>query len=251
MQKSSDHADQNQKHHKANKKDQTDQNQKHTSQAQKHASQNKGSKLIERVTKGRFEVTKRFQPPVENLNGYIVQSSRGQPQVLFTYKDQYIITGNIFTQNGANLSQHYKKKFIKSPLAKQAYNKLASRAWIEDGKDSAHHKLYVIVDPNCGYCHAMYEEIKNHDLISDGKLQIRWVPVGFLRGKDSQAKATAMLIDEKQAPKALRQDANAFKTGEMKPADLNSQNQMIQKAHKQVMKNTEFFRNNSLAAPQL
>lgn len=39
--------------------------------------------------------------------------------------------------------------------------------------------LYVYFDPNCIYCHVLYEQLE--PLIQAHRLQVYWIPVGFLK----------------------------------------------------------------------
>lgn len=54
----------------------------------------------------------------------------------------------------------------------QLYKMAESSTWIQDGKGSR--VVYVIFDPNCGYCHAFYSLVKS---IDRSVTQIRWIPV--------------------------------------------------------------------------
>lgn len=54
----------------------------------------------------------------------------------------------------------------------QLYKMADSSTWIQDG--SGPRIVYVIFDPNCGYCHAFYSLAKS---IDRSVTQIRWIPV--------------------------------------------------------------------------
>lgn len=59
---------------------------------------------------------------------------------------------------------------------------------IDEGKSS--HVAYVFFDPNCPYCHKLYEETRSY--VKSGELRLRWIPVGILTAT-SHGKAVAML----------------------------------------------------------
>ena len=60
--------------------------------------------------------------------------------------------------------------------------------WIRDGKSA--HVLYVFFDPNCPYCHKIYEALRPH--VGRGEVELRWIPLGILM-TTSPGKAAAIL----------------------------------------------------------
>ncbi|MDH4133628.1 MAG: thioredoxin fold domain-containing protein [Gammaproteobacteria bacterium] len=61
-------------------------------------------------------------------------------------------------------------------------------AWMRDGQSK--HVIYVFFDPNCPYCHKLYENLR--DAVALGDVELRWIPVGISR-ESSLGKAAAML----------------------------------------------------------
>jgi thiol:disulfide interchange protein DsbG len=61
-------------------------------------------------------------------------------------------------------------------------------AWIRDGKSA--HVMYVFFDPNCPYCHKVYEMLRPH--VKRGDVELRWVVIGNLM-TTSTGKAAAIL----------------------------------------------------------
>ena len=60
--------------------------------------------------------------------------------------------------------------------------------WIRDGKSA--HVMYVFFDPNCPYCHKVYEMLRPQ--VQRGEVELRWVVIGKLM-TTSTGKAAAML----------------------------------------------------------
>jgi thiol:disulfide interchange protein DsbG len=60
--------------------------------------------------------------------------------------------------------------------------------WIAEGKGNR--IVYIFFDPNCPYCHKLYEALQPQ--IAGKDLQLRWIPVGMLT-PTSQGKAAAIL----------------------------------------------------------
>lgn len=62
--------------------------------------------------------------------------------------------------------------------------------WIRDGKSA--HVIYVFFDPNCPYCHKVYQMLRPQ--VQRGEAELRWIPVGRLMAT-SLGKAAALLED--------------------------------------------------------
>jgi thiol:disulfide interchange protein DsbG len=60
--------------------------------------------------------------------------------------------------------------------------------WIRDGKSA--HVIYVFFDPNCPFCHKVYELLRPQ--VQRGDVELRWVVIGNLM-TTSTGKAAAML----------------------------------------------------------
>ena len=76
--------------------------------------------------------------------------------------------------------------------------------WIRDGKSA--HVIYVFFDPNCPYCHKVYEMLRPH--VQRGEVELRWVVVGKLMAT-STGKAAAML-EAKDPTEALHRNERGF-----------------------------------------
>ncbi len=70
--------------------------------------------------------------------------------------------------------------------------------------------LYVYFDPNCIYCHLLYERIRPY--VREHRVQVVWIPVGFLKS-DSPGKAEAILASPDPVA-ALRRDEHDFNVPE-------------------------------------
>ena len=63
--------------------------------------------------------------------------------------------------------------------------------WIRDGKSK--HVIYVFFDPNCPYCHKLFDLLR--PAVGRGEVELRWIPIGRLMAS-SIGKAAAMLEDK-------------------------------------------------------
>lgn len=78
--------------------------------------------------------------------------------------------------------------------ADQLLNHIQQATYVAEGDGPR--VLYVFFDPNCPYCHALYQNLR--PWVGKNELQIRWIPVGILTSS-SEPKAAAIL----QAPTPL------------------------------------------------
>jgi thiol:disulfide interchange protein DsbG len=73
-------------------------------------------------------------------------------------------------------------------VAGKMLDQIHHATWISEGNSP--HVIYVIFDPNCPYCHRIYEETR--DAVRQNTIQIRWIPVGIL-ATTSYGKAISIL----------------------------------------------------------
>ncbi len=210
------------------------------------AKQDAGAKMILNLTHGKALITQEFQA-VGNINGYVLSPKEGgQSVIIYADKDgQYMFMGSLMDSTGNSLSNNFNQKYVVSVTAKAALKEAAGTTWFVDGKDSAPHKAYILLDPNCIYCHKIYQEV--FPMIDSGALQVRWVPVGFL--KETSAGKSAALIQAAQTKGALAAD-QLLRTDELEfdtqheeggiPV-LNNNDKDAKQAFAAVTANTQFF----------
>jgi thiol:disulfide interchange protein DsbG len=147
--------------------------------------------LINTVTRGGVNILNQFQAS-NNLEGYVVQSTQNNAQSIVYVDNQgrYLFFGNLFGETGQNLSAQDFQTYIAPQSASIAFNYLNSVAYIQQGSNKALHQIYVVFDPNCIYCHRLFDLLQPY--IAKGSLAVRWVPVAFLR-PTSQGRVYAML----------------------------------------------------------
>jgi len=203
-----------------------------------------GAELIGALTNHQVIISQTFETKV-GLTGYVIEPAKqgGKKQVVFTQGDQYLIIGNVMTKEGQNITDSYTQKYITSKVAKESYQEISNLNWVSEGSDDAKHKMYVIIDPNCVYCHHFYKEVNKLNLIKDKQLQIRWLPVGFL--KPTSAGMAAAMLHAKSPIQAIVKDENAAISAkglsDIKPLDKASTNPQVQADFQKITANTEFF----------
>ncbi|MEJ2360436.1 MAG: thiol:disulfide interchange protein DsbG [Gammaproteobacteria bacterium] len=93
---------------------------------------------------------------------------------------------------------------------------IGQATYVKEGKGP--HIIYIFFDPNCPYCHRLYEHTRKW--IKQGKVQLRWIPVGILT-TTSPGKAAAIL-GAKDPLKAFYYNENHYKNGGGIEEDLPS-----------------------------
>ncbi len=147
--------------------------------------------LISEVTHGDASILNQFQS-VANLEGYVVQSTQGGSQgiIYVDNRGRYLVIGQVISANGQNISNQDYQTYISPQSASIAFHYVGNTAYIQQGSNNAPHQAYIIFDPNCIFCHRLYEAMQ--PAIKSGQLAVRWIPVAFLK-PTSQGRVYAML----------------------------------------------------------
>lgn len=154
------------------------------------------------VAAGKLKVVKQFPTDKAGMTGYIVK--RGGYQTVVYSSDGYLMLGPLYGPDGKNLSQQYARKYTPKPNVAKVIDGLDAERLVTEGPDTAP-TLYVFADPNCIFCHKLYEQTA--PLVNAGKLQIHWVMVGVL-GPSSVGRATTILGATDPAAALARNEAN-------------------------------------------
>jgi thiol:disulfide interchange protein DsbG len=147
-------------------------------------------KVLDAPLKAGMKVLNKF-PAGGKLQGWVL-SQGGQNSVVYTTADgKYLLAGALIDESGTNLTAQYAEKFIPKPEFDKLQVQLDKSAYIVSGAkgNAAKSTIYAFVDLNCGYCAMAYKALVAYEAVG---LQVRWVPVAFLR-PDSLTKAAALL----------------------------------------------------------
>jgi thiol:disulfide interchange protein DsbG len=137
-----------------------------------------------------FQVVRRFSA-VSGLTGWVLKDPDGQYRVLYSTADgRTLISGALYASNGAALSEQYAAQYLPQPDLSSLWADLEKAHYIATGASAdIKSTIYVIMDPNCIYCHLLWKALKPYEAAG---LQVKWLPVGFLH-EDSEYKAAALL----------------------------------------------------------
>lgn len=151
-----------------------------------------------------FHVLKKF-PVSKLITGYVVEVH--QRRLIVYGVGNAMITGTLIGANGHNLTASEHRRYLPNmPADKVVQSMRKSGHLITQGSSKAATTLYVVVDPNCIYCHEFFQRIQ--PVIKHGKVRVKWDVAGFLK-PSSQGKAVAIL-SAKNPLKALKYDEAHF-----------------------------------------
>ncbi len=171
---------------------------------------------VQIAVQGGLKVEKKFEAE-GGLTGWILSQGPGKNIVVFTSADgQVAISGTMLNAKGENLTRQYLEQYGPKIDYEKAWPKLEKSAWVAEGAkgDAAKSVVYAFLDPNCTYCHLAWKAFQPY---MKAGLQVRWIPVAFLR-PDSVNKA-GELLDAKDADAVMDAQQAAFgKTGKVAAA---------------------------------
>lgn len=153
--------------------------------------------------RGGLSLIKRFQGP-SGLTGWIMRDQTGTYYPFFTTPDgKVLISGALINSNGVNLSRMYENLYAPKVNLIKLWKRFEGSTYVIEGpKSNPKHVIYVVMDPNCIFCHLFWLAIQPY--VKAG-LQVRWVPVGFLK-PSSLNKAAEILM--KGAPALVKDEQN-------------------------------------------
>ncbi|MFK4446060.1 thiol:disulfide interchange protein DsbG [Caballeronia udeis] len=151
-----------------------------------------------------YEIKRSF-PAAGGLTGWVVNGN-GREHIVYSLQDgRHLMVGTLLDEQGHNLNTDYEDRFVSHPDPTALYDKLQHARFIADGPDKSKSVIYVFLDPNCVYCHAAWVALRPY--VAAG-LQVRWVPVGFL--KPSSLGRAAALLESAAPADALRLNEERF-----------------------------------------
>lgn len=143
------------------------------------------------------------------LTGFVLSNRPGNNVLAFSPKgnQDVLLIGTLLDRGGISLNEKYIEKYgtrLDLDKFKGALERAPSVYEGADG-DAAKSKIYVFLDPNCIFCHLLWKALQPYE---HAGLQVRWIPIGFLK-KDSAGKAAA-LLDSKEKSQSLYALENNF-----------------------------------------
>ena len=177
------------------------------------------NQLVSKLARNQVNIVKSFSS-VGNLEGFIVEPLKGPKQQSIVYADKdgrYMMVGTVVDSSGSNVTQSDFNTYIASGQGPKVFAAAQKTNWVQDGKDTAPHKAYIMIEPNCIACHMMYKDVA--PLIASGQLSVRWILVSFMKPFSDGMNAAIMTAKDPGA--AVAMDEKNFdvktETGGIKP----------------------------------
>ena len=115
-----------------------------------------------------------------------------------------LVTAILFIATGNLVAAEPAKAGAQQKAAASILADIKQATWIRDGKSA--HVIYVFFDPNCPYCHKVFEMLRPQ--VARGEVELRWIPIGKLM-LTSLGKAATML-EAKDPTEALYRNERGF-----------------------------------------
>ncbi len=130
-------------------------------------------------------VVRRF-PTGLGIEGYVIESGMHRALVYSVGDGRGILMGNLIDAQGTNLTARFLDRYL---VRGGVWNRLDHLPWVAEGAAHPRTIVYAMVDPNCVYCHHLWQWVK--PLFKDG-LQMRYLFVAVL-ARSSLGKAARVL----------------------------------------------------------
>jgi thiol:disulfide interchange protein DsbG len=140
------------------------------------------------------QTIKYFDSGFDDLIAITIVSKQMKKHTFFTNDNgEFFMAGNLIDgKHQVNLTPQF-EQLVDIEYPQSMKDEISSFPAVTQGQSSMDENIvYVVIDPNCGFCHRLYSNIQGHfDSGEFENVQVRWIPVGFL-GQDSQTKAYSM-----------------------------------------------------------
>lgn len=149
-------------------------------------------KSIEAIAGKNRKIVKTFST-VDGIRGYILSDRPGSNIVAYTFSGltDVAVVGSLINSEGENLTTSQIDKYGTVVNFDDYRTALGKAPGFEEKviTNTKKSEIWVFVDPNCIYCHLLWEELGPY---KKAGLDIHWIVVGFLK-PDSSRKAAALL----------------------------------------------------------
>lgn len=153
-----------------------------------------------------------FDAPGE-MEGYALSFDGDPVPVYLLPNGEHAVVGTMIDAAANDLTQDKMYSMVIAPSLEKAWSRLEDATYVAEGSEDAEHTLYTLTDPNCPYCHKMWESTR--PMVESGALQVRHLLVGIL-AQDSAGKAAAIMqADDSEA--AMEQHQSSFDAGGIEP----------------------------------
>jgi len=150
---------------------------------------------VKAIEKQGIAIIKSFDAP-GGMKGYLGKYQDMGVTIYLTPDGKHAISGYMYDEKGANLSEQLIQKDIYAPAGRELWQKMEKASWILDGKKTAPRVIYVFADPFCPYCKQFWQQAR--PWVESGKVQLRTLMVGVIK-PESPATAAAIMTSKDPA----------------------------------------------------
>jgi thiol:disulfide interchange protein DsbG len=150
---------------------------------------------VKAIEKQGITIIKSFDAP-GGMKGYLGKYQDMGVTIYLTPDGKHAISGYMYDEKGANLSEQLIQKDIYAPAGRELWQKMEKASWILDGKKTASRVIYVFADPFCPYCKQFWQQAR--PWVESGKVQLRTLMVGVIK-PESPATAAAIMTSKDPA----------------------------------------------------
>ncbi|HFZ8993765.1 TPA: thiol:disulfide interchange protein DsbG [Citrobacter freundii] len=176
-------------------------------------------------------ILKSFDAP-GGMKGYLGKYQDMGVTIYLTPDGKHAISGYMYDEKGANLSNAMIEKEIYAPAGREMWQRMEKASWILDGKKEAPVILYVFADPFCPYCKQFWQQAR--PWVESGKVQLRTLLVGVIK-PESPATAAAILATADPAKTWHDYEASGGKLTLDIPASVAAEQQRILTENQKIM----------------
>jgi thiol:disulfide interchange protein DsbG len=144
---------------------------------------------VKAIEKQGITIIKSFDAP-GGMKGYLGKYQDMGVTIYLTPDGKHAISGYMYDEKGANLSEQLIQKDIYAPVGRELWQKMEKASWILDGKKTAPRVIYVFADPFCPYCKQFWQQAR--PWVESGKVQLRTLMVGVIKPESPATAATIM-----------------------------------------------------------
>ena len=186
---------------------------------------------VKAIEKQGITILKSFDAP-GGMKGYLGKYQDMGVTIYLTPDGKHAISGYMYDEKGANLSNALIEKEIYAPVGREMWQRMEKASWILDGKKEAPVILYVFADPFCPYCKQFWQQAR--PWVESGKVQLRPLLVGVIK-PESPATAAAILSTRDPAKTWHDYEASGGKLNLAIPSPLPEDKMKTLNIHQKLM----------------
>lgn len=187
-----------------------------------------------------IEILQRFDTP-SDLVGYAAKAGLRPVAAYVTPDGAHAIIGTMLDAEGNEVTSEVLEPIIRNnrqKAQKAAWPRLEQSHWVADGNPDADRILYLFTDPNCPYCHELWQQTRS--VVASGKVQLRHVLVGILK-PSSPGKAAAILGSDNPSEMLTRNEQSFESGGVESVPDISATTQKKLTANRRLMRGLNVY----------